>query len=86
MPRFYFEVREGSRFLPDDEGLEFPGLDEAEREAGRPPPGSGGTAFPPAMPERSQLRSATSTASRCSPYTVSMQVERVVLSPVAPVA
>jgi hypothetical protein len=33
MPRFYLDGRGGSRFTPDDEGLEFPGLDAAEREA-----------------------------------------------------
>ena len=33
MPRFYFDIREGVRFVPDDEGLEFPDLDTAEREA-----------------------------------------------------
>lgn len=33
MPRFYFDVREGATFLPDDEGLELPNLDTAEREA-----------------------------------------------------
>ncbi len=33
MPRFYFDVREGASFIPDDEGLEFASLDEAEREA-----------------------------------------------------
>jgi hypothetical protein len=32
MPRF-FDVREGTRFAPDDEGLEFPDLDAAECEA-----------------------------------------------------
>ncbi len=33
MPRFYFDVCEGTRFAPDEEGLEFPDLDAAEREA-----------------------------------------------------
>jgi hypothetical protein len=33
MPRFFFDVREGVRFTPDDEGLEFPGIDAAEHEA-----------------------------------------------------
>ena len=33
MPRFFFDVCEGTRFAPDDEGLEFPDLDAAEREA-----------------------------------------------------
>jgi hypothetical protein len=29
MPRFYFDVREGSRFMPDDDGLELANLDRA---------------------------------------------------------
>jgi hypothetical protein len=33
VPRFYFDVREGSRFLPDEEGLEFANLDAAESKA-----------------------------------------------------
>ena len=33
MPRFYFDIREGPRFTPDGEGLEFASLDGAEREA-----------------------------------------------------
>ena len=33
MPRYYFDVREGARFVPDDEGLDFDDLDAAEREA-----------------------------------------------------
>jgi hypothetical protein len=33
MPRFFFDVREGVRFTPDEDGLEFPDLNAAEREA-----------------------------------------------------
>ena len=33
MPRFYFDVREGTSFTRDDEGLEFDSLDAAERMA-----------------------------------------------------
>ena len=33
MPRFYFDIREGTRFFEDKEGLEFPDLDAAECEA-----------------------------------------------------
>ena len=33
VPRFHFNVREGTRFTEDEEGLEFPDLDTAEREA-----------------------------------------------------
>ena len=33
MPRFYFDVREGASFTPDNGGLEFDSLDVAERAA-----------------------------------------------------
>lgn len=33
MPRYYFDVREGTKFTPDDEGQEFDSLDAAEHEA-----------------------------------------------------
>ena len=33
MPRFYFDVREDVRFVPDEDGAEFPDLDAAERQA-----------------------------------------------------
>ncbi len=33
MPLFFFDVREGNAFLTDDERLEHPDVDAAEREA-----------------------------------------------------
>lgn len=33
MPGYYFDVREGAKSTPDDEGLVFDSLDAAEREA-----------------------------------------------------
>ena len=33
VPRFYFDVRDGAKFTPDDEGLECASLDAAERMA-----------------------------------------------------
>jgi hypothetical protein len=35
MPRFYFDVREGTRFVPDDEGLKFDSPDAAVHAATR---------------------------------------------------
>ena len=35
MPRFYFDVREGTEVTPDNEGLEFGSLEAAEHEAAR---------------------------------------------------
>jgi Domain of unknown function (DUF6894) len=32
MPRFYFDVREGARFIPEEEGSEFDSLDAAGYE------------------------------------------------------
>ena len=33
MPRFYFDIREGQSFTEDYEGLDYPDVDRAEREA-----------------------------------------------------
>jgi hypothetical protein len=33
MPLFYFDIRQGLSFTADEEGMEFPDLDTAEREA-----------------------------------------------------
>lgn len=33
MPRFYFNVSQGPKIIPDDEGLELDSLDAAEQEA-----------------------------------------------------
>jgi hypothetical protein len=33
VPRFYFDGREGTTFVPDDEGLEFDSFEATEREA-----------------------------------------------------
>lgn len=33
MPRFFFDVSQGRRFTPDDEGVEFECLEDARREA-----------------------------------------------------
>jgi hypothetical protein len=33
MPRFYFDIREGTRFVPDESGIKFDSLDAAEHHA-----------------------------------------------------
>ncbi len=35
MPRFYFDIREGTRFIPDEVGVDLDSLDAAEYEAAR---------------------------------------------------
>ncbi len=33
MPRFYFDIRNGAEFYPDEEGIDFADLDAAKAEA-----------------------------------------------------
>ncbi|PVE24155.1 hypothetical protein DC522_11735 [Microvirga sp. KLBC 81] len=33
MPRFYFDVRDGAKFMPDDAGVELDSLEAAQRVA-----------------------------------------------------
>jgi hypothetical protein len=35
MPRFYFDIRDGESFVPDEDGLEFPTINEARDDASR---------------------------------------------------
>ncbi len=49
MPRFYFDVREGTRFIADETGLELESVDAAEYEATRAALISGVISFQKAM-------------------------------------
>jgi hypothetical protein len=84
MPRFYFDVREGTRFFSDEEGLDCRDLDAAERLAAESAAEIGRDVLPD--PE---LRSVTvelrnEHKQRVLTVTVSMQVERVHPSPEPP--
>jgi hypothetical protein len=35
VPRYYFDIREGEDFAPDDEGLELPSIERVQEEAAR---------------------------------------------------
>lgn len=35
MPRYYFDIREGDDFAPDEEGIELPSLKAVQEEAAR---------------------------------------------------
>jgi hypothetical protein len=35
MPRYYFDIREGEDFAPDEEGLELPSIQAVQEEAAR---------------------------------------------------
>ena len=84
MPRFYFDVREGARFVPDDEGLEFPGLDAAEREAAEAVASIGRDLLPKGDAREVTIEVRNEHRQRVLTVTVSMHIERVHPSPVRP--
>ncbi len=65
MPWFYFDVREGASFIPDEEGLEFASLEAAEHEPACTAAEIGRDRLPTVMPARSRSRSETNTANGC---------------------
>ena len=84
MPRFYFDVREGARFAPDDDGLEFPDLDAAEREAAQAAASIGHGLLPKGDPREVTVEVCNEHRQRVLTVTVSMHIERVHPSPVRP--
>ncbi len=82
--RFYFDVREGSRFIPDDEGLEFDSLDIAEREAAMAAAEIGRDRLPKGSARDITIEVRNEHCQRVLTVTVSMQVERVAPPPAAP--
>jgi hypothetical protein len=84
VPRFYFDVREGARFAPDDDGLEFPDLDAAEREAAQAAASIGHDLLPKGDAREVTVEVCNEHRQRVLTVTVSMHIERVHPSPVRP--
>src|SRR4051794_22871626 len=84
MPRFYFDVREGGRFSPDDQGLEFPDLDAAEREAAKAAAAMGRDRLPKNDSREIVMEVRNEHRQRVLTITVSLHVERVHPPPVLP--
>ena len=61
VPRFYFDVREGARFIPDEEGAEFDSLDIGPNP-GAAPPGAGSAASCPMRSGPFKIEQNTGTA------------------------
>ncbi len=83
MPRFYFDVHEGARFIPDDEGLELADLDRAEREAAKAVAEIGRDRLPSGEARDIGIEVRDEHRQRVLTITVSMHVERVFPPPVA---
>ena len=84
MPRFYFDIREGARFEPDDEGLVYRDLDTAERMAAETAASIARDLLP-----RSDVRDVTVEVrnehkQRVITVNVTTKTERVHPEPVAP--
>jgi hypothetical protein len=84
MPLFYFDVREGARFVSDDEGLEFPDLDAAEREAAETAAEIGRELLPKGDAREITIEVCNEHKQRVITVTVAMQLHRVEPSPTPP--
>jgi hypothetical protein len=89
MPLFYFDTREGSRFTPDEEGLEFPDLDAAEREAAEREAATAAAEMGRDLLPRGDARDITvevrnEHGQRVLTVRITMQIDRVAPPPTAP--
>ncbi len=84
MPRFYFDVREGEKFIPDEEGLEFDTLDAAEREAATAAAEIGRDRLPKGDARQVTVEIRNEHRQRVLTVTVSMVTHRVDPAPEPP--
>jgi hypothetical protein len=86
VPHFYFDVREGERFIPDNEGLEFDSLDAAEHEAASAAAEIGRNLLPKGDAREVTIELRNEHRQRVLTVTVSMEIHRVVPAPEPPPA
>lgn len=84
MPRYYFDVREGARFTPDEEGLEFDSLDAAEHEAACAAAEIGRDRLPKGDTRMVTVEVKNEHHQRVRTVTVSLEIDRVEPAPVPP--
>jgi hypothetical protein len=84
VPRFYFDIRDGARFVPDEEGLEFHSLDKAEHEAACTAAEIGRDRLPTSDSRAITIEVRNEHHQRVLTITVSMNVDRVEPSPQPP--
>jgi hypothetical protein len=84
VPWFYFDLREGANFTPDDEGLECDSLDIAEREAAIAAAEIGRDRLPKVDPRRVTVEVRNEQGQRVTTVTVSMEIHRVAPPPEHP--
>src|SRR5215204_2941299 len=84
MPRFFFDVREGVRFTPDDDGLEFPNIDAAEHEAAECAAAIGRDLLPKGTARSVTVEVRNQFGQRVITATVTLAVDRVDPLPTPP--
>jgi hypothetical protein len=84
MPRYYFDVREGALFTPDDQGLEFASLDAAERMAAEAAADIGRDRLPKGDSREITVEVRNEHRQRVLTVTVTMKIDRVDPSPQPP--
>jgi hypothetical protein len=84
VPRFYFDIREGTRFIPDETGLEFDSLAAAEWEAASAAAEIGRDRLPKGDARKVTVEIRNEHGQRVVTVTVSMKVERIDPKPVPP--
>jgi hypothetical protein len=86
MPRFYFDVCDGTRFVPDDESMEFDGLDDAEHEASAAAAEIGRDRLPTGDAREVTVKVKNERHRRLLTVRVLMEVDRVEPQPERPLA
>jgi hypothetical protein len=84
MPRYFFDIRGGTRFVADDEGLEFPSLDAAEREAAESAATIGRDLLPKGVARSITVEVRNMHGQRVVTATVTLAVDRVDPEPLPP--
>jgi hypothetical protein len=84
MPHFYFDVREGVRFVPDEDGLEFVDIGAAENEAAESAASIGRDLLPKGVARSVTVEVRNEHGQRVITATVTLAIDRVDPEPTAP--
>ena len=84
MPKYYFDIREKGRFVPDEEGTDLPDMDAAEREAAELAASIGRDRLPSSESRAIIVEARNEHRQRVMTVTASLDIVRVRPRPHAP--
>jgi hypothetical protein len=84
MTRYYFDIREGTRFVPDEVGLDFDSFDAAERAAAETAAEIGRELLPKGDAREVTVEVLNEHRQRVLTVTVSLEIHRVDPEPQPP--